>query len=90
MAIVKTIAFSIAFGTAIVMAQTSTAPQRLPYAAVHNPQFITPAEATFMEAGDRVLGVITGDTPKAYPAGILAQHGLVEDDTPAGPIAVTW
>ena len=62
----------------------------LPYAAVHNPQFITAADATFMNADDRVIGLMSGATAKAYPAGILAQHGLVEDDSPSGPIAVTW
>ena len=66
------------------------APQSLPYVAVHNPEFISVSAATFMNADDRVIGVATGKTPKAYPAGILAQHGLVEDDSPDGPIAITW
>jgi uncharacterized protein DUF3179 len=65
-------------------------PAQLPYAAVHNPEFIPAAAATFMNADDRVIGVMSGATAKAYPAGILAQHGLVEDDSPKGPIAVTW
>jgi len=63
---------------------------KLPYIAVHNPQFISAPEATFMHAGDRVIGVIIGKTAKAYPAGIVSQHGLVEDQTPSGPIAITW
>ena len=62
----------------------------LPYAAVHDPEFISAAEATFMHPGDRLIGVMAGDVAKAYPAGILSQHGLVEDHLPAGPIAVTW
>jgi hypothetical protein len=65
-------------------------PASLPYAAVHNPQFLSAAAATFMNADDRVIGLMSGDTAKAYPAGILAQHGLVEDDSPSGPIAITW
>ena len=65
-------------------------PQNLPYAAVHNPEFIAAPAATFMKADDRVIGVTGGKTAKAYPAGILAQHGLVEDESPSGPIAVTW
>ncbi len=88
----KLLSLSLLFGAA-VLAQTPTpanAPQRLPYAAVHNPQFSPAAQATFMEADDRLIGVMDGSTPKAYPAGILAQHGLVEDDSPTGPIAVTW
>jgi Protein of unknown function (DUF3179) len=73
----------------IVLAQESK-PQNLPYVAVHNPDFISPAAATFMSADDRVIGLMSGKAAKAYPAGILAQHGLVQDDSPSGPIAVTW
>jgi hypothetical protein len=77
------------FGSAIVFAQDAQ-PKNLPYAAVHNPEFISVSAATFMNADDRVIGLMSGKTAKAYPAGILAQHGLVEDDSPSGPIAVTW
>jgi len=69
--------------------ETSTA-SRLPYAAVHDPQFIRARDATFMSADDRVIGLMDGSTAKAYPAGILSQHGLVEDRSPSGPIAITW
>ena len=71
------------------LAQTSAA-QNLPYVAVHDPQFISAAEATFMHDDDRVIGLMSGKTAKAYPAGILSQHGLVEDQSPQGPIAITW
>jgi hypothetical protein len=73
----------------IAFAQEPT-PQNLPYVAVHHPEFIATSAATFMNADDRVIGLMSGKTAKAYPAGILAQHGLVEDDLPNGPIAVTW
>ena len=76
-------------GSAIVIAQGTT-PTNLPYVAVHNPEFIAARAATFMKADDRVIGLMSGTTAKAYPAGILAQHGLVEDDSPKGPIAITW
>ena len=80
--------------TATVFAQTppaaKPAPQRLPYAAVHDPEFIKPADAAFLHDQDRVIGVTVGKTAKAYPAAILSQHGLVEDKGPSGPIAVTW
>jgi Protein of unknown function (DUF3179) len=68
----------------------ATPRQSLPYTAIHDPQFISAAEATFMQPGDRLIGVATGDTVKAYPAGILSQHGLVQDRLRSGPIAVTW
>lgn len=66
------------------------APPRLPYAAVHDPQFISVPDAAFMNDDDRVIGLMSGKIAKAYPAGILSQHGLVEDQSPKGPIAITW
>ena len=72
-----------------VLAQAPAQPN-LPYTAVHDPQFIIAAEATFMHDDDRVIGLMVGKTAKAYPAGILSQHGLVEDQSPKGPIAITW
>ena len=73
-------------------AQQSPAPAApsLPYVAVHDPEFLAAADATFMHDEDRVIGLIAGKTAKAYSAGILSQHGLVEDRSPSGPIAVTW
>jgi hypothetical protein len=76
-------------GSTAALAQESTQ-SSLPYVAVHNPEFISASAATFMNADDRVIGLSSGTIVKAYPAGILAQHGLVEDDSPSGPIAVTW
>jgi hypothetical protein len=62
----------------------------LPYAAIHDPQFIPASSATFLHDPDRVIGVASGQVAKAYPAAILSQHGLVEDQSPSGPIAITW
>lgn len=66
------------------------AQSKLPYAAVHDPEFISASSATFVSDEDRVIGLMSGTTAKAYPASILSQHGLVEDKSPSGPIAVTW
>ena len=71
-------------------ASQSPAGPSLPYAAVHDPQFISASDARFMNDEDRVIGVMEGRTAKAFPAGILSQHGLVEDQSPQGPIAITW
>ena len=71
-------------------ASQSPTPPSLPYAAVHDPQFISASDASFMNDEDRVIGVTMGETAKAFPAGILSQHGLVEDQSPKGPIAITW
>ena len=93
--------FSVAAAAAAIAlacgwAHSQTAPERpaaqrnLPYAAVHNPEFIPAADAAFLQPEDRVIGVMAGKVAKAYPAGILSQHGLVEDESPSGPIAITW
>jgi len=74
---------------ALAAAQTTAAPS-LPYTAVHDPQFVSAGDATFMNGDDRVIGLMSGKTAKAYPASILSQHGLVEDRSPKGPIAITW
>jgi hypothetical protein len=70
--------------------QPSPALAKLPYTAVHEPQFISPSEVNFMRPDDQLIGIVIGKVAKAYPAGIVAQHGLVEDETPDGPIAITW
>lgn len=76
--------------TTVATAQESAAPKSMPYVAVHDPQFISATDAAFMNGDDRVVGLMSGDVAKAYPAGILWQHGLVEDKSPKGPIAITW
>jgi Protein of unknown function (DUF3179) len=77
------------FGSVVAFAQ-APAPPSLPYTAVHDPEFISAPAATYMNPDDRVIGLMSGRTAKAYPAGILAQHGLVQDKSPSGPIAITW
>ena len=83
-------ALALAFCASTSASGQEPKPQNLPYAAVHNPEFISITAATFMSADDRVIGIANRRGAKAYPAGILAQHGLVQDDSPDGPIAVTW
>ncbi len=63
---------------------------RLPYVTIDHPQFTTASEAAFLNASDMLIGVTDGKTSKAYPAAILAQHGVVQDRMADGPIAVTW
>ena len=82
------LAVSLLASPAMRASQSDT--KSLPYVAVHNPEFIAASQAGFMKGDDRLIGIAEGRTVKAYPAGLLAQHGLVEDDSPSGPIAVTW
>jgi hypothetical protein len=84
------VAMVVLAGRAPAPAAQTAAPPSLPYAAVHDPEFISAAAAAFMSDEDRVIGVMSGTTAKAFPAGILSQHGLVEDQSPKGPIAITW
>lgn len=79
-----------AVATVSALAPVGATAQQLPYKAVHDPQFISARAATFLHDGDRVIGVVEGKTAKSYPAAILARHGLVEDRSPEGPIAITW
>lgn len=62
----------------------------LPYITIDNPQFVSASQATFLSPNDLLIGVTDGKTAKAYPAAILAQHGVVQDRMGDGPIAVTW
>jgi len=62
----------------------------LPYTTVDQPQFVTASEATFLASDDLLIGISQRGVAKAYPAADLAQHGVVQDQMPDGPIAVTW
>jgi hypothetical protein len=73
-----------------VARQEKSAAKDLPYVSVDHPEFITAEHASFLADPDRLIGVMDGKTAKAYPAAILAQHGVVLDRLKAGPIAVTW
>ena len=83
-------ATSIVFTLGAIHAAQKQDKPSLPYTAVHDPQFIPASSATFLHDPDRVIGLTAGAVAKAYPAAILSQHGLVEDQSPSGPIAVTW
>ena len=80
--------FSILAGIAV--AAVAQPPKRMPYSAVDHPEFVTPSKADFLSDGDVVVGVARGKAARAYPAADLDQHGVVIDQMPDGPIAVTW
>lgn len=57
----------------------------------HRPSAIHLSFASdFLSPKDLLIGVTDGKAAKAYPAPILAQHGVVQDRMADGPIAVTW
>jgi hypothetical protein len=65
-------------------------PGMMPYVAILEPQFVSAAEARFLDDDDILIGVAAGTMAKAYPAADLTQHGSVNDQMPDGPIEVTW
>ena len=79
----------VAMGVASVLGQ-NPAPKRMPYTAVDRPEFVPASQATYLSDRDVVVGVSRGKAVKAYPAADLNQHGIVHDQMPDGPIAVTW
>lgn len=66
------------------------AQQHLPYRPIDHPHFVAAAQASFLAPSNLLIGVSAGGVSKAFPAAILAQHGIVEDRMPDGPITVTW
>lgn len=77
-------------GAARAAATQAGGKANLPYATIDHPQFVPAAQAGFLHDDDLMIGVSAGKIAKAYPAAILAQHGVVQDRMPDGPIAVTW
>jgi hypothetical protein len=77
-------------GFAALLGAAAFTQSNLPYKSIDDPKFISASAAAFLSAGDRLIGIASGSAVKAYPAAILAQHGVVLDQLPDGPIAVTW
>jgi quercetin dioxygenase-like cupin family protein len=70
--------------------QPQTPPGMMPYVAILEPQFVSAAQAGFLQDDDILIGVASGSVAKAYPASDLTQHGSVNDQMPDAPIEVTW
>ncbi len=68
--------------------------ERFRFEELRDPEFVAAAEASFLEDGDRVLGVTgpegVGSVAKAYPVAVLAWHHIVADELNGRPITVTW
>ncbi|MCH8814224.1 MAG: DUF3179 domain-containing protein [Chloroflexi bacterium] len=61
-----------------------------PFVPLDAPEFITPAEATFLEADDLVLGVTIDGDSRAYPLRMMTFHHIVNDSFDGRPILVTF
>lgn len=60
-------------------------------AAVQKPNFLAAEAASFLDPGDRVIGIAPDKAqPRAYPIRILNWHEIVDDNIGGNPIVVTW
>ncbi|HEY2523935.1 MAG TPA: DUF3179 domain-containing (seleno)protein, partial [Candidatus Binataceae bacterium] len=58
--------------------------------AVQDPQFVRAGQAAFLEANDKVIGVVFEGRARAYPIKILNWHEVVDDSIEGVPLAVTF
>jgi hypothetical protein len=58
--------------------------------AIMNPRFISAHTANYLRNDDIVLGVVLGETAKAYPLKIMVRHEIVNDRIDDRPFAVTY
>ena len=58
--------------------------------SLSNPGFVAGDAADFLEADDRVIGVVAGDVARAYPLQILDFHEVVNDRFGTKFVAVTY
>ncbi len=69
---------------------SSSYQRRGPFVPLDTPEFITPAEATFLEADDHVLGVTIDGDSRAYPIRMMTFHHIVNDSFDGRPILITF
>lgn len=58
--------------------------------AIDEPEFINAAEAEFLQAGDRILGIEINGIAKAYPVSILNWHEIVNDSINENVYTITY
>lgn len=51
---------------------------------------VAASQATFVEPGDMVLGIVVNGVPMAYPVNQVAYHHVVNDTVGGVPIAATY
>jgi len=57
---------------------------------IRAPQFVAASDATFLDDGDRVIGITGDGVTKAYPARVVTWHHGLEDRIGRLPVFVTW
>ncbi len=58
--------------------------------ALTDPAMLPAAEADYLEAEDRVIGVVVGGGARAYPLRVMDWHEIVNDEAAGQPFAVTY
>lgn len=82
--------FDVSNATIDVEKILSGGPPRDGIPSIDNPLFVSPAEAGFLRDDDIVVGVVRGETARAYPLRILVWHEIANDVIEGEPIAVTY
>jgi len=68
----------------------SGGPPRDGIPSIDHPQFITANKVDYLRDDDVVIGLVRGDTARAYPLRILVWHEIVNDVINGTPVAVTY
>jgi len=68
----------------------SGGPPRDGIPSIDRPKFITAKKVDYLRDDDLVIGLVRGDTARAYPARILVWHEIVNDVIGGDAVAVTY
>ena len=60
------------------------------FVALDNPNFVSVAEATWMQADEVILGLEYEGEARAYPVRMLRYHHIVNDEINGWPVLVTF
>jgi len=72
-------------------AKLSGGPPKDGIPSIDKPKFWSSQEAeTYLEEGDKIVGLVEGGRPRAYPQRILVWHEVVNDMLGTGGLAVTY
>lgn len=58
--------------------------------ALSNPKLVAPDSVSFLEPGDRVVGITLNGEARAYPVAILNWHEIVNDEIDSRHFAITY
>lgn len=58
--------------------------------ALESPELISPAQATYLESQDLVVGFVDGEKAVAYPHKILDWHEIINDKVGSTSVAITY